>query len=483
MQRILLCFLTAVFMAAPLAAAPANDSDPEIIKPKGEKRNFTGVYPDHVKTIAVITPGSYPNPKSLKSGVALLRKAGYKVKIYPNVLRRPDGVEKNRYLSCPVEFRVKDFEAAWRDMENDFIICVRGGKGTEDLVDKVNWASLPRRPELYVMGYSDVTMLLCALSGKGYGRPIAGPNVSSHPGLDPAMIPEIKKMFHGEELTPVKLKTLVPGDCSGKALAGLLARLALVSSKNYGLQTKGKILFIESVKVDAETAREIMSTFCECVVAPAYDDGVLDIFNDGETFKLNKHIRIVQCGDIAKLPKYVGDDEDMSNYTIKVLADGSVVLAAPLLTSLHDVSELRPAEAENKACGYQKSTVAATPEQLEDLLFAWYVNINVRSNGVVIAKNGQTLSVGTGEQDRVGAIEQAIIKFKDKYEGEGTLQGAVMASDGFFPFADGVERAAEAGITAIISPSGSLKDADVIKRANELGVALYHAPERIFSHH
>ena len=235
--------------------------------------------------------------------------------------------------------------------------------------------------------------------------------------------------------------------------------------------------------VDAETAREIMSTFCECVVAPAYDDGVLDIFNDGETFKLNKHIRIVQCGDIAKLPKYVGDDEDMSNYTIKVLADGSVVLAAPLLTSLHDVSELRPAEAENKACGYQKSTVAATPEQLEDLLFAWYVNINVRSNGVVIAKNGQTLSVGTGEQDRVGAIEQAIIKFKDKYEGEGTLQGAVMASDGFFPFADGVERAAEAGITAIISPSGSLKDADVIKRANELGVALYHAPERIFSHH
>ena len=235
--------------------------------------------------------------------------------------------------------------------------------------------------------------------------------------------------------------------------------------------------------VDIETAKEIMSTFCECVVAPAYDDGVLDIFNDGENYKLNKHIRIVQCGDISKLPKYVGDEQDMSNYTIKVLADGSVVLAAPLLTSLQDVSELRPAEAENKACGYQKSEIAATPEQLKDLLFAWYVNINVRSNGVVIAKNGQTLSVGTGEQDRVGAIEQAIIKFKDKYEGEGTLQGAVMASDGFFPFADGVERAAEAGITAIISPSGSLKDADVIKRANELGVALYHAPERIFSHH
>ena len=127
--------------------------------------------------------------------------------------------------------------------------------------------------------------------------------------------------------------------------------------------------------------------------------------------------------------------------------------------------------------------MAATPEQLEDLLFAWYVNLSVRSNGVVIVKNGQTLSVGTGEQDRVGAIEQAIAKFKQKYQGEGTLAGSVMASDGFFPFADGVETAAAAGVSAIIAPAGSLRDAEVIRRANELGVALYHAPERIFSHH
>jgi phosphoribosylaminoimidazolecarboxamide formyltransferase/IMP cyclohydrolase len=102
---------------------------------------------------------------------------------------------------------------------------------------------------------------------------------------------------------------------------------------------------------------------------------------------------------------------------------------------------------------------------------------------VVIVKDGQTISVGTGEQDRVGAVEQAIWKYNNKYEGEATLQDAVMASDGFFPFEDGVEVAAEAGITAIIAPAGSLRDADVIKRANELGVALIHAPERIFSHH
>ena len=111
------------------------------------------------------------------------------------------------------------------------------------------------------------------------------------------------------------------------------------------------------------------------------------------------------------------------------------------------------------------------------------MNLSVRSNGVVIASGLQTLSVGTGEQDRVGAIEQAVAKFSAKYKGTGTLKGAVMSSDGFFPFEDGVEVAAAAGISAIIAPAGSLRDADVIRRANELGVALFHAPERIFSHH
>jgi len=237
-----------------------------------------------------------------------------------------------------------------------------------------------------------------------------------------------------------------------------------------------------NVEVDAETAKELMSTFVECVVAPGYAPGVLDIFNDGETYKLNKHIRIIKCGDISKLPKFVGDDAQLEN-TVKVLADGSLVIAAPLLTHIRSVADLKPAVAENAKVGRQESAITATPAQMDDMLFGWYVNLNVRSNGVVIVKNGQTLSVGTGEQDRVGAIEQAIEKFKQKYSGNETLENSVMSSDGFFPFADGVETAAAAGVKAIIAPAGSLRDADVILRANELGVALYHAPERIFSHH
>ena len=236
-----------------------------------------------------------------------------------------------------------------------------------------------------------------------------------------------------------------------------------------------------NVKVDADTAREIMTTFVECVVAPDFEPEAVAIFSDPEA-KLNKHVRILKCGDLKKLPKYVGDD--ISGYqTFKVLADGCLVVADPLMTNIHSVADLKPAEADSKTLGHVVSTVKATPAQMQDILMAWYVNISVRSNGVVIVKNGGTLCVGTGEQDRVGAVEQAIVKFNDKYGGKETIKDAVMASDGFFPFPDGVEVAAKAGVTAIIAPSGSLKDADVIQRANELGVALFHAPERVFSHH
>lgn len=238
-----------------------------------------------------------------------------------------------------------------------------------------------------------------------------------------------------------------------------------------------------NVKVDAATAEEIMSTFCECVVAPAFDEEALALFNDAERFKLNKQIRILQCGKLSTIPRYVGDDPDGINNTVKVLCDGSLVIAAPLLTNVRNFRDLPPAAGESKTAGIQVATTEPTEQQKCDLLAAWYINISVRSNGVVIVKDGQTLAVGTGEQDRVGAVEQAIEKFKQKYTGSATLEGAVMSSDGFFPFADGLEVAAAAGIKAMVAPSGSLKDADVIKRANELGVALRHAPERIFSHH
>ncbi len=237
-----------------------------------------------------------------------------------------------------------------------------------------------------------------------------------------------------------------------------------------------------NVAVDAAVAREVMSTFNECVVAPAVEPEALAVFTDPSASGLNKHIRVLQCGNPADLPKFVGDPVAECR-TVKVLADGSLVVADPLLTCVRGTEDLRPAEAESKTLGKVVSTVPATPAQKRDLLIAWYMNISVRSNGVVIVKNGGTLAVGTGEQDRVGAVEKAVAKYREKYRGQESIQGAAMASDGFFPFPDGVEVAAAAGVRAIVAPAGSLKDAEVIARANELGVAFCHAPERVFSHH
>ncbi|MDD3695051.1 MAG: IMP cyclohydrolase [Lentisphaeria bacterium] len=233
--------------------------------------------------------------------------------------------------------------------------------------------------------------------------------------------------------------------------------------------------------LDAETATEIMNSFVECVAAPDFSPEALAILSNPEA-KLNRHLRVIQCGSLEDLPKYQGDD-CRAYQTLKVLLDGSIIIAEPLLTNMRQVSDLKAASAESKSLGRVQSAVNASASQLEDLLTAWYVNINVRSNGVVIVKNGGTLCVGTGEQDRVGAIEQAVEKYRQKYSGKEDIKDAVMASDGFFPFPDGVEVAAKAGVSAIIAPAGSIKDAEVITRANQLGVALYHAPERVFSHH
>ena len=234
--------------------------------------------------------------------------------------------------------------------------------------------------------------------------------------------------------------------------------------------------------IDSDAAEEIMNIFVECVAAPYFTADAIKVFNDSKRFQKNAGIRIIKCGSISALPKFVGESKSYHR-TIKILTDGSLVIADPLLTNIKSINDIRPATAESSKTGKVKSEIAPTKKQLNDLLAAWYVNINVRSNGIVIFKNGQTLSVGTGEQDRIGATEQAIMKYHQKYRGKETIENAVMASDGFFPFPDAVEIAAKVGIKAIIAPVGSLRDAEVIIRANELKVALLHAPERVFSHH
>ncbi len=236
-----------------------------------------------------------------------------------------------------------------------------------------------------------------------------------------------------------------------------------------------------NVPVDLETAKEIMSSYVEVVAAPDFDEDALAELHKGEEYKVNKELRIIKLPNIDKLPKWVGDT---CLPTIKTLSDGCFIIAEPLLTSIKSPKDLTIATQYRKK---DDTTYTCdrmpTEQEMTDLMFSWYVNLSTRSNGVVIAKNGVTLAVGTGQQDRVAAVKQAIAKAKEKSTTGETLEGAVLSSDAFFPFRDSVDECIKAGITAIIQPGGSLRDWDSIKACNEAGIAMVFTGERCFSHH
>lgn len=123
--------------------------------------------------------------------------------------------------------------------------------------------------------------------------------------------------------------------------------------------------------------------------------------------------------------------------------------------------------------------IAPTDSELDDLIFAWKVAKYVKSNAIVYAKNRQTIGVGAGQMSRVNSARIAAIKAE--HAGL-SVEGAVMASDAFFPFRDGIDNAAKAGVKCIIQPGGSMRDDEVIAAANEHGIAMVFTGMRHFRH-
>jgi len=214
--------------------------------------------------------------------------------------------------------------------------------------------------------------------------------------------------------------------------------------------------------VDKETAEEIMKNYVEAVVAPGYAPEALPVFEQ------KKDIRIIQIDNIYASSRFVGDDQWPLD--ISTMTDGSFVLSTPMLTRIKGVSDLRWVT-ERK--GTEKESL--------DLLFAWYVNLNVRSNGVVLADDKQTLGIGTGQQDRVIAVKQALQKAEDRGHKD-RLKDAVLASDGFFPFRDSIDALAKFGVKACCQPGGSIKDDEVVAACNEHRIAMAFTDERCFRH-
>ncbi len=252
--------------------------------------------------------------------------------------------------------------------------------------------------------------------------------------------------------------------------------------------------------VDLATAEQIMKQYLEVVAAPEFEKDAL------EMLLKKKNMRLIRIKNIEKLKEY----RDFCCLEFKSLIDGGLIVQQSQTARISSQNDLMAAAAENE--GRQHSIKRKpTEKEYEDMLFAWKIVQGVVSNAIVFAKNKATVAICPGEQDRVGAVEIAIIKAYKKYADrlsfekfntpyselsqqqkkeidkivaaeKGNIKGSVVASDGFFPFRDSVDVAAKEGITALIQPGGSVKDYEVIEACNGHGITMVFTEQRVFRH-
>lgn len=206
-------------------------------------------------------------------------------------------------------------------------------------------------------------------------------------------------------------------------------------------------------EVTEEMANEMKEIFLEVVVAPSYSEKALEIL------KVKPNLRILLLPSITvRQPK--------GSYDIKKINGGIILqtIDSELLNEYEVVTDRKPTE-----------------KELEDMLFTWKIVKYVKSNGIAIGKDKQSIGIGPGQVNRIWATKQSI-EHANELIGEGITKGAVLASDAFFPFSDCVEAAHSAGITAIIQPGGAKKDQDSIDKCNEYGIAMIFTHMRHFRH-
>jgi len=208
-------------------------------------------------------------------------------------------------------------------------------------------------------------------------------------------------------------------------------------------------VLIANGKIDVATAQEINKLFCEVVIAPSYEEEAVNILEE-------KKNRIILVQHEVELPQR----------QVRTALNGLLIQDRNHIT-------------DNKQQLKTVTVTAPTAEEIEDLLFASKICKNTKSNTIVLAKNRQLIASGTGQTSRVDALKQAIEKANSFHF---NLDGAVMASDAFFPFPDCVEIAKNAGISAVIQPGGSIKDELSINYCNENKVAMVFTGTRHFKH-
>ncbi|MFO7783263.1 MAG: IMP cyclohydrolase [Thermodesulfobacteriota bacterium] len=263
--------------------------------------------------------------------------------------------------------------------------------------------------------------------------------------------------------------------------------------------------------VDRPTAEAVAGNYLEVVAAPDYEDGAVDVL------KRRANLRILRVPRMDRLSEYAG----VRFVDFKSLMDGGIIVQQSPVNRIRTRDDFTPASADHNG---EAVSIRRAPTEAEyaDLLFGWQVEQGITSNSVIYVKDGVTVGIGTGEQDRVGVAEIAVFKAYTKYadalcfsmhkmgykdlllevdRGEkdrglldeideqtrnarGGLAGASMVSDAFFPFRDGVDVALKEGVRAIVQPGGSLRDWEVIQACNEADppATMVFTGQRAFKH-
>lgn len=210
-------------------------------------------------------------------------------------------------------------------------------------------------------------------------------------------------------------------------------------------------------EIDLQTAQMLKPIFLEIVMAPSFAPDALELL------RTKKNLRVLK----------VNMSKD------NVVRKQYVSMNGGMLVQDRDVNTKEVAE------GQCVTETVPTEAQVKDMSFAWRIVKHVKSNAIVVAKDGMTFGVGAGQMNRIGSAEIALKEAENTLKEEGKdirNEGLVLASDGFFPFNDCVAMAAEYGIKAIVQPGGSIRDEDSIKLANEKGIAMIFTGERHFKH-
>ena len=236
--------------------------------------------------------------------------------------------------------------------------------------------------------------------------------------------------------------------------------------------------------VDAATAARMAELFVECIVAPGYDAEALEILTEKKNLRLLSFPGLSKALDFEPTSGWWLDADASTKGAARFIAAHGWLPHGRVLRSVYGgmlaqtppVPPFYGVEHEHWNVVTQRTPTEA---EMDDLAFAWAAVFGVKSNAILLAGGGGTLGIGAGQMSRVDSSRIAVRKAEDAGL---DLRGSVLASDAFFPFRDGVDAAADAGVKAIIQPGGSIRDEETIKAANEHGMAMVFTGRRLFRH-